>query len=460
MNCTTQIALFIGTASLLLLSACTKSHSKSAPSSDQDLIKQANAYFDESILPLSDYPNPDNYRACQPRSVTWALATVYHTTKGDLVVSPVLYRNNLFLTSNTSPSLAYSLNSLTTLAVIRDTSNLFRTAVVTFIPDSAVSNGSPTGTFFVEDWQGNSLATPFHLSPQAKSVPGISQNQQTKQAAYVQNVQVCNEIDGYNYSPDDPSGGVAWSETSCTTYSLVVPQSGPGISAPILANPLGTNYVPFQIVLDPPRTIIANIAAYFQCFTNGSAPDHTYSVQVCVDQPQPGTRDPWGLTPGGIGGSSAAGNVVNTGHTFLILTENNQGTIITRNVGFYPSGMVVPTTTGASSQGVLGDDETHTYNVSLTINVSSTQFFSILNYVALGNNPGFYYNLNTDNCSTFAINAMAAGGITLPSTHGTWPGGSGDDPGDLGQDILGMSMAPTMSLSTTQISHPNIGTCN
>jgi hypothetical protein len=460
MNHTSQIALRIGTASLLLFSACNKNESKIAYNPDLNLIKEANAYFDKSVSLLGDHPNPNNYRACQPKSVNWDLASVYHTTEGDIVVSPVHYRNNLFVASSTSPGLAYGLNSLTSLAVIYDTNHLFRAAVITFIPDSATNAGKTSGTFLVEDWQGNSLDRPFHLNPQAGSNPGISQNQQSKQVATLQSVQVCNEIDGYNYSPDDPDGGVAWSETSCTTYSFAPSQSSLGISTPNLANLLGNKAVSFQIVVDPPHNTIANIAQYFQCFTNGSAPDHTYSVQVCVDQPEPGTRDPWGLTPGGISGSSAAGNVVNTGHTFLVLSENSQGTIISRNVGFYPSGMVVPTSSGAYSQGVLSDDETHSYNVSLTIDVTGTQFFSILNYVALGNNPGFDYNLNTNNCSTFAINAMAAGGVTLPSTHGTWPGGSGDDPGDLGEDILGMSMAPNMSLSTADISHPNIGTCN
>lgn len=152
--------------------------------------------------------------------------------------------------------------------------------------------------------------------------------------------------------------------------------------------------------------------------------------------------------------------MINTGHTFLILTENDQGNIISRNVGFYPSGIVVPTTTGAFSQGVLGDDESHIYNISLTVTVTSAQFFNILNFISLGNNPGFYYNLNTNNCSTFAINAMGAGEVSLPSTRGSWPGGSGNDPGDLGQDILGMSLSPNMTRNTVEKLHPNVGSCN
>ena len=56
-----------------------------------------------------------------------------------------------------------------------------------------------------------------------------------------------------------------------------------------------------------------------------------------------------------------------------------------------------------TAQGQLNDDEGHDYNVSLTISVDNGQFFNILNYIALGNNPGFMYNLNKDNCTTFDL---------------------------------------------------------
>jgi hypothetical protein len=215
-----------------------------------------------------------------------------------------------------------------------------------------------------------------------------------------------------------------------------------------------------EVVVSPPGNPIANISDYFKCFTNGLSPDHSYSVQVCVDQPEPGTRQAWGFTPGGPIGSSSAGNPFNTGHTFLVLTENDQGNTIIRNVGFYPSSIVLPTTSGAFSQGALNNDQTHTYDISLTINVTSNQFFNILSYVSLGNNQGFYYNLFSNNCTTFVINALSAGGIALPSTIGTWPGGSGNDPGDLGEDIRNMQLSANMSRNTVENTHPNAGSCN
>jgi hypothetical protein len=442
--------LFAGVLLMSFFCGCQKQRTNIPPTSS--LVEVAQAYFNNAIATGSKSANRKNYRANLPRSLDWLSAVA----EGGAVVVPVQYGKGLYASISTHPEFAYSLSDITSLVVWHDSTRQFHAAVMTYLPDSAYST---TGTWLLEDWQGNSLATPFHLGSTAAATT-------TQQAAslvepeVVQSIQVCNEIDGYNYSPDDPNGGVAWSESSCNTYSISQQTSGPGIPPIGLPRPTSLRIAPAEIIIAPPSTPITNIADYFKCFTDGSSPDHTYSVEVCVDQPEPGTRDPWGLTPGGLQGSSEAGNMVNSGHTFLVLSENDQGNITTRNVGFYPSSSVIPTTTGSYSQGILNNDQAHTYNISLTINVSSTEFFNILNYTELGNNQGYYYNLFSNNCTTFALNALQAGGINLPDTQGTWPGGSGNDPGDLGQDIAAMNLTPNMTRNTTGTDHPNIGTCN
>ena len=70
------------------------------------------------------------------------------------------------------------------------------------------------------------------------------------------------------------------------------------------------------------------------------------------------------------------------------------------------------------------------------------------------------YNLNSNNCTTFALDAMDAGGVSIPSTVGTWAfNGQGLDPGDLGEDIRGMQLGSNMTRSTVGSGHPNVGTC-
>jgi hypothetical protein len=149
---------------------------------------------------------------------------------------------------------------------------------------------------------------------------------------------------------------------------------------------------------------------------------------------------------------------VNVGHTFLIFTENIGGSTITRNVGFYPATNVSPFTTSVA-QGALNNDESHGYNISASFTVNNTMFFNMLAFVSQGNTSGYNYNLSTNNCTSFAINALAAGHIYLPSTIGYWYDGVGNDPGDLGEDIRN-SNAPGIIKSTVFSSHPNVGTCN
>jgi hypothetical protein len=453
----TKLSL-LSTAMCVLLVACTKDQTKDKTASS--LLSEAQRYFSTTVA--GETPLAANYRAAQPRTVLWDSAIVQHFTDGDEVILPVVYRHHLYVSSQSAPGRIYRLNDLTSLVISRDSTGHFASAVVTFIPDSANSPKAPHGTWFVEDWQGNSLYGPVHAGPPANRQQATIATTSSKEVDYIQSIQVCNEIDGYNYSPDDPDGGIAWSETTCTTYGLPAEDPAAGIPPSRLAALRPTRMLsPLEIVVNPPASPISSIADYFKCFTNGTSPGQTYSVQVCVDQPDPGTRQPWTFTSGGAQGTSAAGNPFNVGHTFLVLTENNQGNIISRNVGFYPADGVLPLSGYTSAQGVLGDDDEHEYNVSLTINVSASQFFGILNYVSLGNNNGYTYDLNTNNCTTFVVNALGANGIVLPTTQGTWGvGGKGDDPGDLGQDISQMPLTSNMTRNTVSNPHPNVGTCN
>jgi hypothetical protein len=445
----------------LLLFGCVKS-TKTTGSDPTTPISEAQAFFNREIASSGKPLNSNNYRARQAKTVLWDRAITRHSPSGDLVVAPVAYKNNLIIASKDAPERAYSLNDLTSLVVSQDSNKTKHAYLVTFVPDTTNNLDSTTGIYFVEDWKGNSILKPVHRRLDGDTQGGpVSGSSGTKQTDIVQTIQVCTEIDGYNYSPDFPDASYSWSETTCSTFGFSTPGLNPSMpyaNLPYLA--LIRTLRPIIAVVSPPRNPIADITDYFKCFTNGGSPDHSYSIQICVDQPTDGSRQAWGLTPGGPAGSSIAQNLVNVGHAFLIFSENDQGHITTRNVGFYPSSMVWPFQNNSSSQGVLANDQSHPYNISLTVNVSNDQFFGILNYASLGNNQGFYYDLNSNNCTTFVINAMAKGGITLPNTKGSWPGGTGNDPGDLGEDIRNMSTSSNMSKNTVANNHPNVGSCD
>jgi hypothetical protein len=196
--------------------------------------------------------------------------------------------------------------------------------------------------------------------------------------------------------------------------------------------------------------VIGNIRDYLKCFDNIAGQGYSYSVKLCVDQPNPGQRDPWGFT------SQNGGNPINVGHTFLVFTETKpDGSTITRNVGFYPSQAVYPGS--QSANGELDNNSAHGYNISLDISVDNSSFTTMLNSVM--NRADVTYNLSSNNCTTFALNTLSAAGINISATTGSWAGGSGKNPGDLGEDLRGMSLASNMAINTSGAAHPDSGTC-
>jgi len=438
---------------------CAKTASQNSSSSSQKLVSESRSFFISHISSLSNAPNKSNYRACQPKAVQWNQAAVVSTSTGTVVIVPVSYQNRLFVSSVTYPNSIFNLNDLTYLLIGKDSENQFHANVVTFIPDIESGVAKSSGLIFNEDWQGNSMSQPLHMDAQGKFSSANAPTNDSKQIDVVQNIQICNEIDGYNYSPDDPSAGSSWSETSCTTYEFQNPTSGGSVGPPNLGAYLVSHPAPLTISLSAPISPIANIADYFKCFTPGDA-SHSFTVTLAVEQPDQGTRQPWTFTSGGVSGSSQAGNPINVGHSFLIFSEGSGGQINTqRSVGFYPQGIVTPFST--SAQGILGNDQYTDYNICLTVSVSSSQFFQMLQYVTQGNNSGYMYNLNSNNCTTFALDAIDAGGVSIPSTIGYWVGnGQGLDPGDLGEDIRSMQLPGNMTRNTVSNSHPNVGTCN
>jgi hypothetical protein len=440
---------------------CKKEKGVGEESANAD-IAAARSYFNDSILSDQQKPNSKNVRASQAKELNWDSARIISLPSEDAILVPVQYKKDLFISSPISGDIKYKLSDVTKLVLIRGSNHTYSYALITYMADSNAfnSNNWTTGIFFSEDWQGNSLTQPKTVTfgksatnPKAIASGGLVETD------VVQSYQVCNDVYGYNYSAEDPSNVYEWSETSCTTYgfnsnpsnSAIGPRLPPGFIVP--------RPTILTVALPPPTNPIGNIADYFGCFTAHDEPGYTYSVTLAVEQPSPGSRTPWSYSEVGLGGSLIGLNPLNVGHTWLIFTENAGPNTITRNVGFYPTTMVMPGST--TSQGVLNNDQNTSYNVCLSVNVSSTQFFLMTNYVEQGNNPGYMYNLNSNNCTTFAVDAMDQGGVSIPATVGSWGINSkGLDPGDLGEDIKSMQLSSNMKLSTVENPHLNTGVCN
>lgn len=434
----------------LILGSCLKPHDTYNDPSQHSFIAKARQFFDSTIR-NSKYVTV-NYKSSMPRVVQWDRMEVLKYSSGYALTAPIIFQKPLYIKEK-SKNLIFHLEDLTQLLIYEGNDKL-HLEVITKYPDSNYLKDLSktfTGLASVDDWWGNNLGKYLLDGTQIKKYKPT--DIQTESV-----VRTCTVIYGYNYSPGDPDGGYSWVEESNCYYTFL-PISQDGATSGGLGGGIGGGGgLPASLVVKiatiPPDNPIANIADYLKCFTNVGGSDHTYSVTVCVQQPVPGSRAAYKWVDGGPIGSSGEGNIVNVGHTFLIFSERAGGNTITRNLGLYPATDVKP---GSSvAQGQLNDDETHSYNISATFNVTNGQFFNMLNFVAQGNNPGFNYNLNSENCTTFAIQTLAQAGIMLPITIGTWPRGMGCNPGDLGEDIRQM---PNITKSTVQNFHPNVGNC-
>jgi len=198
--------------------------------------------------------------------------------------------------------------------------------------------------------------------------------------------------------------------------------------------PSTTNTVDIPMI--PGATKPIDIAKELGCFS--VKPGAVYTLRINVNQPEPNTRAVM---------NTMADRAV--GHTYLSLEQKNpDGSVIKRNVGWYPEDFIKPT--DGLQPGVFQDDSKTPYTVSMAVNVNATEFMNAKNYLLSVKQ----YSLQEANCTNIAINTFAKAGINLPKTKGyvyspsnnytTMASGrtvlfSGVNPGDLGEDIRGMN---------------------
>ncbi|QMU63051.1 MAG: hypothetical protein GKR88_01370 [Flavobacteriaceae bacterium] len=135
---------------------------------------------------------------------------------------------------------------------------------------------------------------------------------------------------------------------------------------------------------------------------------------------------------------------------------------INQTIGFYPDPDNIPSISSPSTGGRFYDNEQHYYDVSVSSELDSIQFSSVIN--GLRNFSNSLYNLNSLNCTDIGIQSALNGGITLPDTTGSWGNfllgqGAGSNPGDLGEDIRDMAnpLSPNHNPSLTIKTTPGIG---
>jgi hypothetical protein len=174
-------------------------------------------------------------------------------------------------------------------------------------------------------------------------------------------------------------------------------------------------------------------------FFNDNKQPRNYEVTIFVDQPEAGTRETWAY----VGDD---GDVMSVGHTFFQLTKNNMdGTRIQYIVGYYPmNGSIDPLAEDYTDVGGFRNDNARNFDVSITYpNLQQWKFHELLDFLSSMQNTT--YDLRTQNCSDIGLRGARQLGQFLPDTQGTWPGGSGSNPGDLGEDIRNLANSSSYS---------------
>jgi hypothetical protein len=192
----------------------------------------------------------------------------------------------------------------------------------------------------------------------------------------------------------------------------------------VLAWPENTEL--FDVIEGP---VIPDITEYLKCFdiTQGA------TFTIYVDQPKENKSDTW----------SGAAWDPNVGHTFISITQGNT----TRVMGLYPKTTVNPFSSNPSADGQLIDNSGNDFDVSVSINISASQLSNLRSQIISNNSS---YNLNTYNCTDFGLKmANEVLSMGIPDSSGTWPGGGGSNPGNLGQDIRNMSLNNGITKNTT-----------
>jgi hypothetical protein len=150
-----------------------------------------------------------------------------------------------------------------------------------------------------------------------------------------------------------------------------------------------------------------------------------YIVVIHVDQPgDGGDRDAW------------EGSIVgfDVGHAFIEVINGNTGESST--VGLYPDRMATPL--NPTAPGQIRDDGERDEDVIFLLPITEEQHNELIEAIARDRQNPPQYDLNENNCVDYVIDLLNDIGIEIESTVGTWPGGSGHNPGDFGEDLIQM----------------------
>ena len=192
----------------------------------------------------------------------------------------------------------------------------------------------------------------------------------------------------------------------------------------------GDNNLSIQDILDSTTVLspdhpITDIDEYLDCFDLSQGAELT----IYVNQPTTNSDDSYSIL-GGVG------------HAFIGISQGN----ITRVIGLYPEGDANPLFPEDPHE--FGNNSGDPFDISISTSINSFQLNSIITEIK---DYDSNYNLSTNNCSNFVLDISQLTDIpSIPDTHGNWPGGSGNNPGALGEDIRNLSIPENSNIDRNE----------
>jgi hypothetical protein len=193
-----------------------------------------------------------------------------------------------------------------------------------------------------------------------------------------------------------------------------------------------------QDVVLAPDVPITNMTQYLSIF-NTSQPA---VLTLSADQPVAGSHFP-------VSRNERAG------HAILTI---KQGTKV-RSLGFYPEitpASILPNTLTPnptdfiSVPGSFGNDQNHSFDVSISIPITANQLLSTVNNIKTFFQSNISYNIKISNCADFAIVIFNANtNVTIPSCETPKIYWSGQTPATLGEVIRSMTLPAGATRNTT-----------
>lgn len=420
------------------IAVATFSSCKKTPSLDPDtvLIRDAKNYWQGNFSPFISQGQDTNLRISGARTLDWGQARVANLSNVQAVVVPIIYTRPFYLGANFGGSRLYGINGLSRMVIYKDSTQSYRSEMVTALPDSnygGSTNSNFTGMILVDQWDGQPISRykydgrpprVWHPGIPGKTVPPVKQPD-----AYL--LETCYEIVGYNYPASDPSAGYAWQEDEGCTYSFINEVPGTALlDATDYTTTLGGEAAPFSpaamypgdggIVDGASLTFVfdtlpgIDLTKYFKCFTYIPDQGATYSVTLCADIP--------------VDGNSGAllSTSLHPGHAFIILTKTNGVLTLSQSFGFYPESPRL-SAAGIYVQSEIKDDGAtgHEYDASvIRPNVSQLDFQTVENMaVNLSSQEYSAYNYNCTNYALQVFNSIQVNNpITVPDWIGTYTG--------------------------------------